>query len=189
MKKILIACCFIILFALILGCEPKSNTDSSASSHSTDSYDVSLYKEGLMAYQRKEHAESFPKIYPAALANIPEAQYKVGVMYDIGSGAPQNTDEAISWYQKSAEGGFISAQYKLGLLYEAGHGLPQNKTEAYKWYTIASSTKNDSEGELTKIIQDRALKTKKLAMKKFSQEQVSKGEKLAQTWLSTHKRE
>ena len=139
-----------------------------------------------MAFQRKEHAESFPKIYPAALANIPEAQYKVGVMYDIGSGAPQNTHEAISWYQKSAEGGFISAQYKLGLLYEAGHGLPQNKTEAYKWYTIVTLIKHDSENELTAIIKSRALKTKETAIKTFSEEQISEGEKLAHTWLSTH---
>ena len=46
--------------------------------------------------------------------------------------------EAVKWYQKAAERGFVDAQITLGTCYAEGKGVPQNYQEAIKWYTPAA---------------------------------------------------
>ena len=42
-----------------------------------------------------------------------EAQYKVGVSYDIGWGVDEDQDEAFEWYLKAAEQGQNLAKLSL----------------------------------------------------------------------------
>ena len=55
-------------------------------------------------------------------------------MYRDGQGAPQNTAEALKWFQKAAEQGHALAYYNIGSLYHNGDGVPQNTAEAITWY-------------------------------------------------------
>lgn len=64
-----------------------------------------------------------------------EAQFKVGVAYDFGQGAPRNTAEAIKWYTMAANGGHVEAQNSLGSALQA----EKNFTEARSWYEKASA--------------------------------------------------
>ena len=83
----------------------------------------------------------------------PEAQYSLGVMYELGESRPQNHARAVRWYyqaarqgdtgaqhglQRFAEGGDVDAQSLLGLMYEFGYGVPQSYGEAVKWYRMAA---------------------------------------------------
>lgn len=70
-----------------------------------------------------------------AEAGDPQAQYNLGVMYDIGQGVPQDYTEAAKWYTKAAEQGHADAQLKLGVMYAKGRGVPQDYAEAAKWFT------------------------------------------------------
>ena len=45
-----------------------------------------------------------------------------------------NYEEAVKWYQKSADQGDASAQNKLGECYYYGHGVSQSYVNAAKWY-------------------------------------------------------
>ncbi|MDR3293678.1 MAG: hypothetical protein LBT20_06215 [Clostridiales bacterium] len=71
-----------------------------------------------------------------------EAQLIVGVMNERGDGVPQNPEEAVKWYRRSATQGNADAQNTLGYAYETGRGVPQDYTEAAKWYEKAADQGN-----------------------------------------------
>ncbi|WP_306539755.1 tetratricopeptide repeat protein [Megasphaera sp.] len=64
----------------------------------------------------------------------PMAQYNLGVE------ASWDGDEhqAFSWFQKSAEQGYLSAQYGLGDCYYMGKGVAQDYSKAAAWYQKAA---------------------------------------------------
>ena len=62
-----------------------------------------------------------------------EAQYELGLLYDLGYGVTQDYKEAMKWYRKAAEQGCASAQCKIGQMYILGNGIPKDITEADKW--------------------------------------------------------
>ena len=66
------------------------------------------------------------------------AQFNLGVMYDEGSGVPQDGKQAVYWYQKAAEQGYLGAQYNLGLMYENGRGVPKDDKQAVYWFQKAA---------------------------------------------------
>ncbi len=66
------------------------------------------------------------------------AQLNLGVMYNQGSGAPQDYKEAAKWYQKAAEQGNTKAQLNLGILYDLGRGLEKDAVKAAEYYQLAA---------------------------------------------------
>jgi hypothetical protein len=68
-----------------------------------------------------------------------EAQNDLGIMYENGSGVPQNYATAVTWYRKAADQGFATAQYNLGTMYEYGEGVPKDDAEAVRWYRKAAA--------------------------------------------------
>ena len=61
-----------------------------------------------------------------------EAQYRLGLMYSFGQGAPQDSREAAKLIRKAAEQGHAEAQFILGFMYSTGDGVPQDSREAAK---------------------------------------------------------
>ncbi len=73
-----------------------------------------------------------------AEAGDTEAQYYLGLQYDIGSGVTPNISEAIKWYRLAAEKGHATAQLSLAMKYKNGEGVPRSEQEAIKWYTLSA---------------------------------------------------
>lgn len=69
-----------------------------------------------------------------AEAGDSEAQFKLGVAYDFGRGAPRNATDAVRWYTMAANSGHAEAQNSLGSLAQAEKNYP----EARVWYEKAS---------------------------------------------------
>ncbi len=67
-----------------------------------------------------------------------EAQYNLGVMYQTGSGAPQDYGEAVRLYRLAADQGYAPAQSNLGVAYQNGSGVPQDDAEAVRLYRLAA---------------------------------------------------
>lgn len=63
-----------------------------------------------------------------------EAQYKLGLMYDMGKDVDQDYNKAFEWYEKSANQGLASSQSKLGSMYRYGKGVEVNHAKASEWY-------------------------------------------------------
>ena len=75
----------------------------------------------------------------AANQNWPDAQYRLGYMYETGLGTAKDVQRAVSLYRSAAEGGYPDAQNLLGVLYATGSdGLPHDDNLAVDWYRKAA---------------------------------------------------
>ena len=72
-----------------------------------------------------------------------EAQYKLGLMYDMGEEVDQDYGKAFEWYEKSANQGLASSQSKLGSMYRYGKGVEVNHAKASEWYWKAYEQGNE----------------------------------------------
>ena len=86
------------------------------------------------------HAENdLEAVRKAAEQGHADAQFLLGLMYDVGEGVPENDAEAVRWYRKAAEQGDAPAQNNLGLMYGNGEGIPEDRVQAYVWFSIAAA--------------------------------------------------
>ncbi|MCW9012930.1 MAG: hypothetical protein OQL06_04035 [Gammaproteobacteria bacterium] len=53
----------------------------------------------------------------------PEAQYKVGEMYELGKGVPKDLEKARQWFEKAAAKEHLKASYKILYLDIKAHGM------------------------------------------------------------------
>ncbi len=85
---------------------------------------------GDKAYDRADYKTALKEWRPLADFGDAEAQNKLGVLYALGEGVPQDYIEAARWYRRAAEQGHAHAQYNLGIMYSRGLGLPQDYAQA-----------------------------------------------------------
>jgi TPR repeat protein len=91
------------------------------------------------AYQRGDYAAAYWEWLPLAEEGDAEAQFNLGILYDLGQGVAQSMVKAASWYRKSAEQGFTAAQYNLAVSFANGEGVPQNNVLAYALFDLAAA--------------------------------------------------
>ena len=89
-------------------------------------------------------AQDVAALRKQAQAGDASAQNNLGVMYEDGTGVPQDDTQAVAWYRKAADQGDASAQYNLGLMYANGTGVPQDDTQAVAWTRKAADQGNAS---------------------------------------------
>ena len=94
-------------------------------------------EKGWAAYERVDYALAAKQIRPYAEQGEPEAQFKLGRMYQEGRGVTQDHAEAVKWYRLSADKGQPFAQNNLGVMYKNGWGIKQDYVEAYFWFSLA----------------------------------------------------
>ncbi len=75
------------------------------------------YLEGVSAYRADDFSRAFQEFESAAARGDARAQYMLGIMFDHGRGAYQDSGKAMDWYRKSAEQGLACAQRNLGIIY------------------------------------------------------------------------
>lgn len=93
---------------------------------------------GADAELRGDYATALRLWRPLADQGNPDAQLRVGYLYDGGYGVPKDYAEAARWYRKAADQGNSGAQAMLGYMYSDGHGVPKDYTEAARWYRKAA---------------------------------------------------
>lgn len=111
---------------------PPSSADNAKEmlNRAHDLHDQAQYAEALTLYQFL--AEQGDAI----------AQFKMGVMYEMGQYVTQNYTQAVSWYHKAAEQGNSNARYNLAIKYQTGQGVTQDDTQAAYWYRKAAEFDN-----------------------------------------------
>ena len=87
-------------------------------------------------------AQSIATLKAQAASGDANAQYNLGLSYDLGQGLPQDYAEAAVWYRKAAEQGVAEAQDSLGVMYGQGQGVPQDYTQAALWWRKAAEQGN-----------------------------------------------
>ena len=97
-------------------------------------------------------------------------------MYADGRGVERDPEQAVHWWNKSAEQGHDWAQYKLGKMYADEESEMEDYLLAYMWLEIASSG-----GHI------RASKRKEKLADKMSKSDMSVAMELAREWGAKHK--
>lgn len=87
----------------------------------------------------KDLRDAYAYISYAADQGHPEAQYRMGLLYDQGRFVEANSKEAIAWYRKAAEQGHRQAVYELAMIYiEGRRDLQPDFVEGRRWLEKAS---------------------------------------------------
>lgn len=95
-------------------------------------------KKGQEAYKAGNFKRARAEWQLLANRGDPEAQFRLGRLYDRGEGVEQDKAKAVLWYKKAAAAGVTSAQYNLALAYYLGEGGPPDKTLAATWFRRAA---------------------------------------------------
>jgi TPR repeat protein len=61
----------------------------------------------------------------------------LGLRYATGDGVRLSEIDAVLWFTKAAEQGYVPAESKLGSLFYGGRGVPQDLNRAYFWMVVA----------------------------------------------------
>ncbi|MGR9000058.1 MAG: tetratricopeptide repeat protein [Gammaproteobacteria bacterium] len=104
----------------------------------SDFVKADVFGDAGVEYVKGDFAQVVKLLRPLAEKGNPEAQYKLGVMYDQGKGVDQDYQEASKWYRLSAEQGKSGAQFNLGLMYVQGQGVDQDYVRSYMWLSLAA---------------------------------------------------
>jgi localization factor PodJL len=67
------------------------------------------------------------------------AQYRVGVMYERGTGMPANLAMARAWYQRAAEKGNVKAMHNLAVALASDETSAPDYAAAAKWFAAAAA--------------------------------------------------
>ena len=126
------------------------------------------YQEGRDAFDRGDYSTAVKEFEILAGQNDPRGQYALAIMYDLGEGVPQSSEEAVKYYRLSAEQGYADAQFNLGLMYHNGEGVPKDDVQAYAWWSIAATQGNAN-----------AQKGKGTLKKEMTREQIAEAQKLS----------
>ncbi len=126
---------------------------------------------GLKAYQKGDYVTAAKEWRPLAEQGDAADQFNLGLLYLNGQGVPQDLDQAVQWFTRSAEQDYDKAQLNLGAMYGAGNGVKRDYVQAYKWLNICASKGN------AKCVTQRDLVAKKLSGSK-----LAKAQHLASEW-------
>jgi TPR repeat protein len=99
-------------------------------------------EDGLEAYKKGDFDTAVRLLRPLAEQGNPQAEEKLGRLYQRGKGVPKDFERAVEWYRKAAEQGEPAAQGRLGFLYRVGAGVPRDLKVAKEWYTKAAEQGN-----------------------------------------------
>jgi hypothetical protein len=95
--------------------------------------------EGLDALRRDDFPTAVKELRPAAERGDPEAQYRIGLMYEFGKGYPKDMRQALAWLRKAADQRHVAARVELGVLYTTGDGVPKDDAQAVGWFSKAAA--------------------------------------------------
>ena len=71
------------------------------------------WDEAAAAHKRGDYATAIRELRPLAEQGDGDAQFNLGIMYDVGLGVRHDYAEALQWYRKAAEQGHAKAQFNL----------------------------------------------------------------------------
>jgi TPR repeat protein len=105
------------------------------------------FDDAMDALNQGEHREAYRGFKRLAIREHVEAQYQLGMLYHLGRGVEQDTDQGIRWLKEAAVNGSYLAANELGQIYSSGKGVAIDEKEAVKWLELATEIAQQNEGE------------------------------------------
>jgi len=103
----------------------------------------SQYRKGMQHYNNGKYYAAVDLFEKAAEQGNAQAQYMLGLCYQLGNGVTQDNQHMIEYYKEAAGQQNADAENALGLLYQDGKVIAQDKGKALDLW-IASATKGNT---------------------------------------------
>jgi len=68
-----------------------------------------------------------------------EAEFGLGLLFDLGNGTPEDPKVAFAWYRTAAEAGLPEAEFNVAAMFDGGRGVAQSREDAALWYARAAA--------------------------------------------------
>src|SRR5690348_1464947 len=94
-------------------------------------------EEMIDAFSQGRYESVLEHALPVAEAGNADAQCMIGLLYQLGTGVPQDGSEAVRWYRKAAAQDHPIAWCNLGTIYDSGLLGAPDENEARKCYLQA----------------------------------------------------
>jgi putative methionine-R-sulfoxide reductase with GAF domain len=117
-----------------------------------------------------------PELLQLADEGDAAAQFALGVRYEMGSGVPQDDQEAVRWFNKAAEQDDPGAQGALGAYYWAGRGIPADPVKAYFWSILAEAGGDEASKSRAGLLASR-----------LNPSQILYAQQQANDWMAQHR--
>jgi S1-C subfamily serine protease len=96
------------------------------------------YAAGAALYAQRDYQRAFYEMVRAAEDGSADAQFILGVMYDIGQHVRVDKATAAAWYRQAAVQGEPNAQLRFGRMAFDGEGTKRDWRDGYKWTLVAA---------------------------------------------------
>jgi TPR repeat protein len=87
---------------------------------------------------RKDPVTAVNLYADAARQGVPDAMYRLALMYREGMGVKPNPAAAVDWFYQAAKRGHAAAQMELGFALITGNGVRQDDSGAFRWLLLAA---------------------------------------------------
>lgn len=144
------------------------------------------YAYGLRWYDRGRYDMAAQYWDPLVEKGDCDAEYRIGLMYSLGRGKPQDNDKAMALWRKAANANHPKAQGAMGDLYYQnasivyhhckGCGIEKDLAQAYFWYRLLEkSARYDAEKKYAAMVLQ-------LIGKDLAAEQLSRADAAVSAW-------
>lgn len=97
------------------------------------------YDDAEATFQAGDFKRAVREWKALADAGDARAQYRLGVLHELGQGVTACNAGAFDWYLRSARNGDWNAQRAVARMYSQGLGVRRDSLEAQKWEHIAAA--------------------------------------------------
>jgi TPR repeat protein len=74
----------------------------------------------------------------AANQNVPDAMYRLALLYRDGNGVAQDSAAALNWFYQAAKQGHSAAQMELGFAFITGTDVRHDDVAGFRWLQLAA---------------------------------------------------
>jgi hypothetical protein len=122
---------------------------------------------------QRPQATSLAELQRLANHGDADAQWQMGIR--CHASYPPDDAQAMQWFERAADQGYVAAQATLGAYYWAGRGVPSDLSKAYMWSAIAFAGGD----------QNSKIRLEGLASV-MTRAQVSAARQQAEAWIHQH---
>lgn len=96
-------------------------------------------EDGWHAYSAGRFTEAVAIWTQAAAAGDAQAQFGLGIAYDLGQGVGQDEARACTWYRRAGEAGIAAASFDMAVMLDQGRCGARDAAQAAEWYGRAAA--------------------------------------------------
>jgi hypothetical protein len=122
---------------------------------------------------QRPQATSLAELQRLANQGDADAQWQMGIR--CHANYPPDDAQAMQWFERAADQGYVAAQATLGAYYWAGRGVPSDLSKAYMWSAIAFAGGD----------QNSKIRLEGLASQ-MTHAQISAARQQAEAWIHQH---